>query len=158
VGYGLAVDARTFLFDFVHEHVARRLSGSDVRMAPDPSRFYPSIPQLWVEYVARYGLVFTAWAAGGATLALRRERPAGRAAAASVLLGALVFTLTDWRQTRHLALLTVPALVAIAATWPRSTGWRRAGLALAAALVVRNLWATRPLLSAFESWVPRAGW
>jgi hypothetical protein len=64
----------------------------------------------------------------------------------------------DWRQTRHLALLTGPALVAIAGSWPRSTPWRRAALIAAAALVARNLWAAWPLLSSFESVRPRAGW
>ena len=158
VVYGLTVNSPAFLFDFIREHVARRLSGSDVRFAADPTRFYPSIPQLWAEYVARYGVVLSAWAAVAAAIAVRRDRPAARAAAASVLLGAVVFTATDWRQTRHLALLTVPGLVAIAAAWPRSVLWRRAALAVAAAVVVRNLWAARPLLSAFESWVPHAGW
>jgi len=156
--YGLAVDAPTFLFDFVREHVARRFLGADLRFAADASRFYPSIPQLWAEYVARYGVVFTAWAALATAFALRRRRPEARAAAASVLLGALVFSVVDWRQTRHLALLTAPAVVAVAGTWPVSARWRRAALLLAAALVLRNLWAAWPLLSAFESWRPRAGW
>jgi len=156
--YGLAVDAPSFVFDFLREHVARRFSGGDVRFVAEAGRFYPSIPQLWAEFLARYGLVFTAWAAAAAGMAWRRERPAGRAAAASVLLGALAFSATDWRQTRHLALLTGPALVAIAATWPRSARWRRAALLLAGALVLRNLWAVRSLLSSFDSWVPHAGW
>lgn len=156
--YGLALDAPGFLFDFVREHVARRLSGGDVRFVADPRRFYPSIPQLWGEFLARYGVVFTAWAAAAAGIAWRRERPAARAAAASVLIGAAVFTATDWRQTKHLALLTAPALVAIASAWPRSGRWRRAALLLAGALILRNLWVARPLLSSFESWVPHAGW
>jgi hypothetical protein len=158
VAWGLAVDPRTFLFDFVREHVARRLSGADVRFVADAGRFYPSIPQLWAEYLARYGAAFTAWAAVAAGVGLRRERPAARAAGAAVLLGALVFSVVDWRQTRHLALLTAPAVVALAGAWPRSTAWRRGALLLAAALILRNLWAARPLLTAFESWVPHAGW
>jgi hypothetical protein len=156
--YGLVVDAPTFLFDFVSEHVTRRLSGSDIRFAADAARFYPSIPELWTEYVGRYGLAFVAWAVLAVAVALRRPRPAARAAAAAVLLGALVFSLVDWRQTRHLALLTAPAVIAIAGSWPRSPLWRRAALIAAAALVARNLWAAWPLLSSFESLRPRAGW
>jgi hypothetical protein len=157
-GWGLAVDAPTFLYDFAREHVARRLSGTDVRFAADHSHFYPSILELWAEFVARYGIVFVAWTAAAMSMAWRRERPAARAAAASVALGAFVFTATDWRQTRHLALLIVPALVAIASAWPRSPRWRRVALLLAAALVARNLWAARSLVASFESWVPHAGW
>jgi len=158
LAWGLAVDPRTFLFDFVREHVTRRLSGADVRFVADTARFYPSIPQLWAEYLARYGAAFTAWAAVAAGVGLRRERPAARAAGAAVLLGALVFSVVDWRQTRHLALLTAPAVVALAGAWPRSAAWRRGALLFAAALILRNLWAARPLLTAFESWVPHAGW
>ena len=158
VAYGLAVDAPTFVFDFVREHVTRRLSGTDVRFTTDASHFYPSIPQLWVEYVARYGVVFAAWASLAVAMGLRHRRPPARAAAAAVLLGALVFSAVDWRQTRHLALLTAPAVVALAGAWPRSAAWRRAALLLAAALIARNLWAARSLISSFESWVPHAGW
>jgi hypothetical protein len=158
VTYGLVVDAPNFLFDFVSEHVTRRLSGSDIRFGADAARFYPSIPELWGEYVARYGLAFVAWTVLAVAIAVRRPRPAARAAAAAVLLGALVFSLVDWRQTRHLALLTVPATIAIAGGWPRSPVWRRLSLLAAAALVARNLWAAWPLLSSFESLRPRAGW
>jgi hypothetical protein len=156
--YGLAVDAPTFLFDFVSEHVTRRLSGSDIRFAADAARFYPSIPELWAEYLSRYGLAFVAWALLAVAVALGRPRPAARAAAAAVLLGALVFSVVDWRQTRHLALLTTPAVVAIAGGWPRSALSRRVALIAAGALVLRNLWAAWPLLCSFESLRPRAGW
>jgi hypothetical protein len=158
VAYGLAVDAPTFLFDFVREHVTRRLSGTDIRFAGDAARFYPSIGELWAEYIGRYGFAFVAWAVVAVGIALRRPRPKARAAAAAVLLGALVFSLVDWRQTRHLALVTAPAMIAIAESWPRSPGWRRAALIAAVALLVRNLWAAWPLLSSFESLRPRAGW
>jgi len=158
LAYGLVVDAPVFLFDFVSEHVTRRLSGSDIRFAADAARFYPSIPELWAEYVGRYGLAFVAWAAAAVGVALRRPRPSARAAAVAVLLGALVFSLVDWRQTRHLALVTAPAVIAIAGSWPRTPGWRRAALIAAAALVARNLWAAWPLLSSFEALRPRAGW
>lgn len=158
LSYGLVVDAPTFLFDFVSEHVVRRLSGSDIRFAADAARFYPSIPQLWAEYVGRHGFEFVAWACVAVAFSLRRARNPARAAAGAVLLGAIVFSVIDWRQTRHLALITCPAVVAIAGAWPRSVAWRRAALVAAVALVVRNLWAAWPLLSSFESLRPRAGW
>ena len=158
LAYGLVVDAPTFLFDFVSEHVTRRLSGSDIRFAADAGRFYPSISELWAEYGTRYGLAFVAWAMVAVAAALLRPRPSARAAAAAVLLGAIVFSAVDWRQTRHLALVTAPAVVAIAGSWPRNRSLRRAALVAAAALVLRNLWAAWPLLSSFESVRPRAGW
>ena len=159
LAWGLAVDPRDLPLrlrpgarDPPPERRRRPLRGRHGSLLP----FHPAV--VGRVPLARYGAVFTAWAAVAAGVGLRRERPAARAAGAAVLLGALVFSVVDWRQTPHLALLTAPAVVALAGAWPRSAAWRRGALLIAAALILRNLWAARPLLTAFESWVPHAGW
>lgn len=157
VAYGLAVDPQSFLHDFLVEHVLRRLE-PDLRFAADAARWYPSIPGLWVEFARRYGAAFLLWAGLAAGLGLRRPRPAVRAASASVLLGALAFSLTDWRQTKHLALLVPLAIVAIAGSWPVRPLWRRVLLGLVVVLVLRNLWVAWPLLGSFESLRPSTSW
>src|SRR5262249_49465108 len=58
--WGLAVDAPSFVYDFAKEHVVRRLAPSDVRFVADAARFYPSIPELWKEFAARYGWLLVA--------------------------------------------------------------------------------------------------
>lgn len=156
--YGLGLDAGTFLYDFVKEHVVRRLAPSDLRLAADPTRWYPSIPQLWREFAARYGVLFMAWAAVGVARGLRSSHEALRAAAASVVLGAIVFSATDWRQTKHLSLLAAPALLAISGVWPEVPNTRRLALAAAFLLVLINLWTAWPLLSSFESLRPSTIW
>jgi hypothetical protein len=156
--WGLAVDAPTFVYDFVKVHVASRLALHDVRMAHDSAIWYPSIPELWGEFVARYGIVFTLAAAGASLLALRSDSPRVRACGASVLVGALVFSLTDWRQTKHLALLVAPALLALAAAGPARPRARLAFLALLGAMVVSNLVTAWPLLRDFTSLTPSTIW
>ncbi len=156
--WGLAVDASTFVFDFAKEHVLRRLAPSDVRFAADATRFYPSIPELWGEFVARYGVLFSVWGAVAAVKGLRDARPPVRAAAAAVLLGALVFSATDWRQTKHLAHLAAPALVAIAGAWPRPGPIRRAALAAVLLVVVDSVRTAWPLLTSFEALRPSTSW
>lgn len=156
--YGWAVDARSFSYDFLQEHVLRRLAPTDVRFTAGGAHSYPSIPALWVEFGAHYGLLFTAWVAWATLKCLRSERPAARAAAASVLLGAVVFSLTDWRQTKHLAQVVPLGLVAIAAAWPRSERSGRLAWAAAILVIAWNLWTAWPLLSDFSALRPSTIW
>ena len=115
--WGLAVDAPTFVYDFLKVHVGpgspSTTSGSPTMRRSGTPRF----PELWAEFAARYGIVFTVASAAASLWALRSVFPRVRACGA-LLLGALVFSLTDWRQTKHLSLLVAPALLALAAACP----------------------------------------
>ena len=75
-----------------------------------------------------------------------------------MLIGALVFSATDWRQTKHLALLAPLAIVALGAAWPRGRQARLAALLLCGALIVRNVWVALPLLSDFLALRPSPIW
>jgi hypothetical protein len=156
--YGLALDAPSFLYDFVKEHAARRLALSDVRFAAGGAHPYPSIPALWREFVVHFGPVFTVWAAWASLRAWREERPAARAAAGAVLIGAVTLSLTDWRQTKHLAQVAPLALVAMAASWPRPGIRRTVAWVALASVVAWNVWTFRPLLSDFSALSPTPSW
>lgn len=156
--WGLLIDAPAFVHDFLREHVARRLSLSDVRLTHDPNVWYPSIPELWAEFASRYGLVFTLAAAAASLAALRSKLPLVRAAGAAVLLGALVFSLTDWRQTKHLALLAAPALLALAGLAPRGRRARWAFALLLFAMIATNLAASLSLAADFDALRPSTIW
>jgi len=156
--YGFAVDRQSFVYDFLKEHVARRLAPSNLRFESDVSRWYPSIPELWVEFGARYGWLFLLLAALATIRGLWSRRAEVRAAAAAVLLGAAVFSVTDWRQTKHLSLLAAPALVALADFAPRTRSGRRAVLVVCMLLCLRNLWHAWPLLTRFEALRPGTTW
>lgn len=155
--YGLAVDGPAFRFDFLQEHVLRRLDPRHLRFTHDAARWYPSAGELWAEFAGSYGLALTVLG-GAATVWSLRRRPTARAAALAVVVGALVFTWTDWRQTKHLALLVPFALVCLAESWPSDPRWRRIGLALLLAIATRNVHASWPLLTDFEALRPSTTW
>jgi len=156
--WGLAVDAPAFVYDFVKVHVVRRLALGDVRFAHDARIWYPSITELWAEFAARYGLVFTLSAAAASSWALRSAAPRARVCGAAVLLGAIVFSLTDWRQTKHLSLLAAPALLALAAAFPRTRRARLVYLVLIAVMIASNVATAWPLLRDFSSLAPSTIW
>jgi hypothetical protein len=156
--WGLAIDAPTFVYDFVKVHVVRRLALGDVRFSHDPAIWYPSIWELWREFAARYGILFTIAAGIACLMALRSREPRARACGAAVLLGALIFSLTDWRQTKHLSLLAAPALLALAAARPTTPRARVVYFALLGALVVFNVATAWPLLRDFSALTPSTIW
>jgi hypothetical protein len=156
--WGLWADAPAFLYDFAKEHVVRRLVPTDVRFATDAQHFYPSIPALWREFADRYGVGFLLWTALALVPGLLRREPVARTAAVAVVLAAVVFSLTDWRQTKHLALAVPLALVVIAGAWPRRPSAHRIALVLAGLVILRNLLAAWPLLTSFEAVRPSTTW
>ena len=158
VGWGLLVDAPTFVYDFVRTHVLQRLALNDVRFGPGEA-WYPSIPDLWREFARNYGLLFTCAAAWAALRGTLRGGHRARVAGAAVLVAALVFSLTDWRQTKHLSLLIAPALVGMAEAWaafrPRP---RRLGLVLLMLMILGNCWLSARLAADFSALRPSTVW
>ncbi len=156
--WGLWIAPQHFLYDFVREHVWLRLQPGNLRLDADAAAWYPSAPELWREFVSRHGLVFTLLAGAASVLGLRSRDASVRAAAAAVALGALVFSLTDWRQTKHLAQLLAPALVAVGGLVEGRPGYRRALLALALWMIASNLSTAWPLLARFDALRPSTIW
>ena len=136
--YGFAVHPGFFIRDHLRMHIAHRFLLNDVRLGADPGRYAPSILELWGEFAAHTGWLLLPVAAVGCIVALGlwRHAPGQALPAAWVLTGIVLYTLTDWRQTKHLMNQAAP-LIALAVTfaWPavRSGGIRR--LALAALLL-----------------------
>jgi hypothetical protein len=124
--YGLIVAPSEFVSDHLLEHGVRRLAGGEaLTHAGQPT--YPTRAGLWLEFAGHMGWAWTALAfaallagletfvrgaRGGARAAGRERVLAAGVLCAWVLAGTVVFTLTDWRQTKHLCLL-VPALAAL---------------------------------------------
>jgi hypothetical protein len=155
--WGLAIDAPAFLSDFVRDHVfARFVPG--LRLARELEGAYPDVLGLWREFADHYGLAFTLAAAAGSVRAVASGRPVLRAAAAAVLLGAFAFSVTDWRQTKHLALLVPSALLALGTLAPAAAGPRRLFVGGLLLLALRNGWTAWPLLRDFEALRPSTIW
>jgi len=140
--YGLSVNAHAFIQDHLRKHLVHRALFYDFRLEASPERYAPGMAEVWQEFNAHTGYLFLPLA----MLALAYwffRRTDGRGIAASLpallaawfLTGAVLYTLTDWRQTKHLMNQLTPMVVAaIALLEPRVPRWLR-GLA-AVCLVV----------------------
>ncbi|MBZ0267289.1 hypothetical protein K8I85_03975, partial [bacterium] len=132
-------------------HGFRRFAGGEV-LGRGGEPMYASRAGIWLEFARHFGWVWCAAAGAGVALsfrALRRAANAERRRATGLLLawaaiGAILFTATDWRQTKHLCLI-VPALVPLmtpALTGPKALRWGMRG-ALAWSIVWNGIWIAR---------------
>ncbi|HZN55855.1 MAG TPA: hypothetical protein VFB67_11105 [Candidatus Polarisedimenticolaceae bacterium] len=151
--YGFWVDAHVFVEDHLRRHIAHRLLLNDVRLLSDPAHHYaPSIPELWIEFARHTGWVLVPLAAAAAVLALLRPADDARAILAVWFLsGAVAYSLTDWRQTKHLMNGLAPMVVLVAAWLVSRERLRAAGIALAGAALVLCLRTDVHLVRDFSS-------
>lgn len=140
--YGLAVSPAAFLRDQLHRHFLDRLTGPAIG-------WYPTVPQLWKMFVVNFGPLFCLLAL--LALATVARRPAGREAFRLLVLFtvvlAVVFSIVDWKQTKHLNYMIPGLFLAIGWFWHerRAAGGRAAhwiGAALALSLLYNGwiLW------------------
>lgn len=159
--YGLSVAPQEFFSDHVVGHLMDRFQLNDVRLMTDTAGafVYPSILGLWLEFGRHLGVAVVVLGLISAGLALRHlERPE------SFLLlwfavGAVIFSATDWRQTKHLALI-VPALVLlIGFMWGNARHPWHTVLDVAVFLGVSwNVWQTAQLMADFSYLQPQPIW
>ena len=161
--YAALLDTPTFIQDHLRMHIAHRFLLNDIRLVGDPGRYAPSIPAMWIEFAAHTGYLlvpvalvgFVVWAWCG------RRRDILAVLLVWFLTGAVLYSLTDWRQTKHLMNQLAPLVTAaVLLAWPSAgllaRGARSRGLAwvaaaaLAAALVI-NVAADVRLVADFHS-------
>lgn len=161
--YAAILDTPTFIQDHLRMHIAHRFLLNDIRLISDPGRYAPSIPAMWGEFAAHTGylllpvalLGFVVWAWRG------QQRETSAVLLVWFLTGAVLYSLTDWRQTKHLMnqlapLVTAAVLLAWPATGLPAQGVRSRGLtwvaaaALAIALMI-NVAADVRLVADFSS-------
>jgi hypothetical protein len=155
--YGLAIAPSEFVADHVLDHALKRFAGGEVTSRAGQA-VYASRPGIWLEFARHMGGGWVILAAAGLTLGLRQTwrevaaEPTGESSRGSLvailtlwsIVGAVVFTATDWRQTKHLCLI-VPALsVLIAALFPAARP--RPRMMLRVALVLSFAWNVRWLV------------
>jgi hypothetical protein len=124
--WGLAIAPEEFVSDHLREHGFGRFLPAHSE-EPAGSIAYPSRAGLWIEFARHSGWAWCTLVALALVAALggiTRRRLAStapdppeaeslvRVAAAWIVIGALLFTWTDWRQTKHLAKL-VPAMTLV---------------------------------------------
>jgi hypothetical protein len=160
--YGLVIAPEDFVADHLLNHGIRRFAVGDASSAQGRMA-YPSPGELWLEFARHFGWIWCVLAAAGLIAALThlvRRRRAGRAsmrpmsgddareedlfreiAALWILVGGFLFTLTDWRQTKHLCKLVPAMTLVMGALLARSPFPAR--LVLRAALVFSFVWNLR---------------
>ncbi|MGQ0723248.1 MAG: hypothetical protein ACT4PE_17000 [Candidatus Eiseniibacteriota bacterium] len=121
--WGLAIAPGDFVGEHLLDHGLRRFTLGEVTTRTG-APIYPSRAGVWLEFATNHGWPWIAAAAAGLlwgiTRAARRAPdpdPLTEAAEILVpwtLLGAAVFTVIDWRQTKHLALIVPAATVLVA--------------------------------------------
>lgn len=143
--YGLSVHAPSFIQDHLRKHLAHRALFYDFRLGASPERYAPGMAEVWLEFNAHTGYAFVLLAVGALLFwglrGLRDDAPWPRSLGplllAWFLTGAMLYTLTDWRQTKHLMNQLTPMVVAsVALLSPRIPRWGRtlAAVCLLAAL------------------------
>ena len=124
--YGLAISRNDFWMDHVRHHFVDRVLNYNAR-GLDMSR-YPSLGGLWLEFWQHTGYLLLPLGAIALWLlcfrnasTIKGENPQSVSGwrgmpglwAIWALLAAIAFSIVDWRQTKHLAPLTLPLFLAI---------------------------------------------
>ena len=112
--FGLWTNATAFVQDHVRHHVLDRIAHDN----PLGYAGYPSAAALWSEFVAHTGYLLVP---AGLAFLIVDLRARGRAASVMrrgtwliyILVTAVVFTIVDWRMTKHLALIIMPLVLAV---------------------------------------------
>jgi hypothetical protein len=161
--YGFLVDAASFWREHVRTHLVDRLA----HVNPLGYTGYPTLAGLWQEFWQHTGYILLplGWSAmlvslGPAAWCHRCGLPCRTLRAWlgwSVLLS-IVFSVVDWRMTKHLMPLLLPLHLAPVAWTAAGRAARPIILAMLAALLVWNLWVVRSIVSNFEAFSVTPAW
>lgn len=153
--YGLAIHPPSLLLDQFQRHGVDRL----LHQNPNKGMNYPSVLGLWSMFAFDYGYPFLLLALASMGLLWRNRKTFPRAAVLLLVIAAtaLLFSLVDWKMTKHLDLM-VPAIMMVMAYgfldrwWRSSARYRVAVLALIAMVLLNNAWIIANLARDF-SWL-----
>jgi hypothetical protein len=153
--YGLAIHPQSLLEDQFLRHGVDRL----LHQNPIPGMEYPSLGGLWAMFVFNYGVFFVLLTIASAALLFKNRNAFPRETVLLLLIIAtsFVFSIVDWKMTKHLDLM-VPAMMMVIAygfrdtLWHTSRKYKRTVLALLVLIVVNNVWIISKLAGDF-SWL-----
>lgn len=164
--HGAYVDWQVFWVDHVMSHVVDRLVHED-RLQYMGKIPYPSAAGLWQEFCEHSGyvllpvgllsLVWGLWK-GTAGRTNARTEPNLRVMAVWTAVTAVAFSLTDWRQTKHLMPLMIPLHLAPVCLTAKRPMLKAAVAVIFAGLVVWNIGEIRELAADFASYPITPDW
>jgi hypothetical protein len=122
-GYGFLVDSRVLIDDYLKGHIAARFLLNDVRFTHSSAIWYPSIIELWKEFNRHLGIPFLLVAVPLSIYTLFRIKSKESFFGLWFIAGAIAFSITDWRQTKHLMLIILPLIIFMILFVSRSQQW-----------------------------------
>jgi hypothetical protein len=111
--YGFLVDSTVFIDDFLKMHMIDRFRLNDVRFTYSDGIYYPSILDLWKEFSQHLGFPFLFVAVPLSVYTLFHIKNRESIFGLLFLVGAVAFSITDWRQTKHLMLIVIPMIISV---------------------------------------------
>jgi hypothetical protein len=159
--YGYVISPKDFILDHVKNHILRRLRMRDLNLVGDAKGdwVYPSIAGLWQQFWSHTGWLLLLATLAALARGFRRLKEAEGFFVIWLVVGALGFSVVDWRQTKHLALLLPPLFVLIGAFWAAQTEKRRTLMtAVAGVSLLVNFWHTGNQMANFNHIVPLPIW
>ncbi len=153
--YGMAIHPSSLMEDLFQRHGIDRLLHNN----PNKGMDYPSLAGLWSMFAFNYGYPFLLLALFSSVLLLRNRKAFPRAQVLLLIIAAtsMIFSLVDWKMTKHLDLM-VPAIMLVIAYGWRDRWWlafpryRVAVLAVIALVLANNIWIIAKLAQDF-SWL-----
>lgn len=131
--FGLVIAPEDFVLDGLLEHGVWRFSSAAGKVGA-PALTYPGVVGLWKDFASQMGWAWSALALVAFFAAFRRMRDLGenesdnvvRIAVFWLVAGAVVFTATDWRQTKHLCTMLPAIVILVGSCMSRATPiWKR---------------------------------
>ena len=156
--YGGIVDWSTFLRDHVYYDFRDRFLLQDVTLGYEGETWYPGIFGLWMEWVRNWTPPLFLLSVCGILWSLFRNHTL-RFLALWAILGWILGSVTDWRQTKHLMLTMIPMCAALPVFASRLPPWVRRIFTLVLLLILfYNITVIVRVWRNFDSLPPSTVW
>jgi hypothetical protein len=156
--FGATVDWHTFIRDHFYYDFRDRFLLQDVSLGLSGETWYPGVFGLWAEWARNLSPPLLLIGAAGVVWGLFRNESC-RFLGVWAILGWVLASVTDWRQTKHLMLTIVP-MAALGGLLVSSLANRRKRLVLGLCLAagIYNVLRILQLLYNFDSLPPSTVW
>lgn len=156
--YGITIEAKTFFFDHIRYHLWDRI----FHINSLGYGGYPSIAGLWKRFAYELGYPLFFLCVASSLFSLRQiKKIDARETVLSFwfLIGAIIFSLVDWRDSAHLVFI-IPALVMAPCIFISRQKFNIKFLVIFILLcaVFRNIWLILRISDNFKLIEPAAGW
>jgi hypothetical protein len=156
--YGLSIAPQAFIQDHIQGHFAERMNLGAVNVFGS-EYWYPSVAGLWLEFMDHSGWLLAPAALLAALYAVTQLRQAHGLFLLWAAIGALAFSVVDWRQTKHMAHFLPALAVLVAVYWASLQGRAKWALsALIGAAILWNMWRVGLQMQNFEYIQPTPIW